>query len=95
MSSAFENGCKFVATDNGAAQVGKKGSGTIPHALENIYAYYYEFNCCPAFIIKSFRAVCFLELLYECEQVRGVFARREKECQQRHGGDGWHGRRRS
>jgi nicotinate phosphoribosyltransferase len=41
---AFENGCKFVATDNGAAQVGKKGSGTIPHALENIYAYYYEFN---------------------------------------------------
>jgi len=38
---AFENGCKFVATDNGASQVGKEGSGTIPHALENVFAYYY------------------------------------------------------
>lgn len=38
---AFENGVKSVATDNGAKLVGAKGVGTIPHALENIFAYYH------------------------------------------------------
>jgi nicotinate phosphoribosyltransferase len=39
--AAFEGGAKDCSTDNGAETVGKKGMGTIPHALENIYAYYY------------------------------------------------------
>jgi nicotinate phosphoribosyltransferase len=38
---AFANGCAAVATDNGAALQGKEGSGTIPHALENVYAWKY------------------------------------------------------
>ena len=38
---AFENGCAAVATDKGARPRGKEGVGTIPHALENVFAYYY------------------------------------------------------
>ncbi len=34
---AFENGVKATSTDAGAMQFNKKGVGTIPHALENIY----------------------------------------------------------
>jgi len=37
--AAFDGGTKDCSTDNGAETAGKKGMGTIPHALENIYAY--------------------------------------------------------
>lgn len=39
--TAFDNGASDASTDNGAATLGKKGVGTIPHALENIYAWKY------------------------------------------------------
>lgn len=39
--AAFDGGAKDASTDNGAETAGKKGMGTIPHALENIYAYYH------------------------------------------------------
>ena len=42
--TAFNGGAKDCSTDNGAEFAGKKGMGTIPHALENIYAYYYGFD---------------------------------------------------
>ncbi|MBU0761351.1 MAG: nicotinate phosphoribosyltransferase [Nanoarchaeota archaeon] len=38
---AFENGIREVATDNGAKDFGKWGVGTIPHSLENIFAWKY------------------------------------------------------
>lgn len=38
---AFANGVREVATDHGAAPRGKWGVGTIPHALENVFAYYF------------------------------------------------------
>lgn len=38
--AAFEGGADKASTDNGAATAGQSGVGTIPHALENIYAYY-------------------------------------------------------
>ena len=38
---AFKNGCVDCSTDNGAKNAGKEGIGTIPHALENVYAYYH------------------------------------------------------
>jgi len=38
---AFEHGCVDCSTDNGAKNVDKEGIGTIPHSLENIYAYYH------------------------------------------------------
>jgi len=38
---AMKAGCSDCSTDNGAKKFGKEGIGTIPHALENIYAYYY------------------------------------------------------
>jgi len=41
---AFENGCTGVATDNGAETRGQKGFGTIPHALENVFAKEYGMN---------------------------------------------------
>ena len=41
---AFKNGCQSVATDNGAAPRGQLGVGTIPHALENIFAQIYGLN---------------------------------------------------
>ena len=37
--AAFDGGAKDCSTDNGAETAGKKGMGTIPHALENIYTY--------------------------------------------------------
>jgi nicotinate phosphoribosyltransferase len=37
--AAFDGGAQGASTDNGAATVGKEGFGTIPHALENIYAW--------------------------------------------------------
>jgi nicotinate phosphoribosyltransferase len=39
--AAFDGGVRDCSTDNGAETVGKKGMGTIPHALENIFAYYF------------------------------------------------------
>lgn len=39
--AAFDGGAKACSTDAGAETVGQKGMGTIPHALENIYAYYF------------------------------------------------------
>ena len=39
--AAFEAGASDCSTDNGAETRGKRGIGTIPHALENIYAYKY------------------------------------------------------
>lgn len=39
--AAFEGGASDCSTDNGAKTVGKKGVGTIPHALECIYAWKY------------------------------------------------------
>jgi Nicotinic acid phosphoribosyltransferase len=38
-AAAVRGGAVGAATDVGAACVGKKGSGTIPHALENIFAW--------------------------------------------------------
>jgi nicotinate phosphoribosyltransferase len=37
--AAIKGGAVGAATDIGAAHLGQKGSGTIPHALENIYAW--------------------------------------------------------
>lgn len=37
--AAIDGGAVGAATDIGAAYAGKEGSGTIPHALENIYAW--------------------------------------------------------
>ena len=37
--AAIDGGAVGASTDNGAAYAGKEGSGTIPHALENIYAW--------------------------------------------------------
>lgn len=39
--AAFDGGATDCSTDIGAENLGKKGIGTIPHAMENIYAYYY------------------------------------------------------
>ncbi len=39
--AAFKGGVKGCSTDEGAAVVGQVGGGTIPHALENVYAYYF------------------------------------------------------
>lgn len=41
---AFEAGVAGASTDIGAAVAEKKGVGTIPHALENIFAYYCGFD---------------------------------------------------
>ncbi len=38
-SAAFEGGASAASTDAGASSVGKVGIGTIPHVLENIYAW--------------------------------------------------------
>ncbi len=38
--AAFEGGAVAASTDAGAKTFGKEGVGTIPHALENIYAFY-------------------------------------------------------
>jgi len=43
-SAAFAGGAFQAATDNGAKVAGKLGVGTIPHALENVYAYKYGKN---------------------------------------------------
>lgn len=40
-SAAFAGGATGASTDIGAATGGKTGQGTIPHALENIYAWKY------------------------------------------------------
>ena len=37
--AAFEGGAISASTDAGAQVIGQKGIGTIPHALENIYAF--------------------------------------------------------
>ena len=39
-AAAFRGGAQTCSTDIGAATVGKKGIGTIPHVVENVYAYY-------------------------------------------------------
>jgi len=39
--AAFKGGASSCSTDAGAATVGQIGQGTIPHALENIYAWKY------------------------------------------------------
>ncbi len=39
--AAFRGGVVDCSTDNGAGAAGKEGVGTIPHALENIFAYYH------------------------------------------------------
>ena len=39
--AAYKGGASSTATDIGAAVKGQKGIGTIPHALENIYAWKY------------------------------------------------------
>ena len=41
---AFAAGVKDCSTDAGAEAAGKQGVGTIPHALENVYAYYFGFE---------------------------------------------------
>jgi|688.fasta_scaffold205734_2 nicotinate phosphoribosyltransferase len=38
-AAAFRGGASSCSTDNGALAFGQVGQGTIPHALENIYAY--------------------------------------------------------
>jgi len=54
---AFENGCSEVATDNGAETRNKWGVGTIPHALENIYARKYGFKNAVVESTKAFDRV--------------------------------------
>ena len=54
---AYENGCRYVATDNGAKQKGESGVGTTPHALENIFAYYYGYENAVKESIKAFDKV--------------------------------------
>lgn len=39
--AAFRGGASDCSTDVGAKKAGKMGLGTIPHALENIFAYYF------------------------------------------------------
>jgi nicotinate phosphoribosyltransferase len=38
---AYDNGIRHFATDNGAEPLGLKAGGTIPHALENVFAKIY------------------------------------------------------
>jgi nicotinate phosphoribosyltransferase len=38
-AAAFQGGASSCSTDIGAAVIGQRGVGTIPHALENIYAW--------------------------------------------------------
>jgi len=52
--AAYEGGIRSFATDNGAEQFGLNGGGTIPHALENVYAYYYGLNNGTAKSIEAF-----------------------------------------
>lgn len=54
---AFENGCSEVATDNGAETRNKWGVGTIPHALENLYAKIYGFENAVVESTKAFDRV--------------------------------------
>ncbi len=54
---AFENGCREVATDNGAETKNKWGVGTIPHALENLYARKYGFENAVVESTKAFDRV--------------------------------------
>jgi len=54
---AFENGCSEVATDNGAETRNKLGVGTIPHALENLYAKIYGFENAVVESTKAFDRV--------------------------------------
>jgi len=54
---AFENGCSEVATDNGAETRNKWGVGTIPHALENLYAREYGFENAVVESTKAFDRV--------------------------------------
>ena len=51
--AAYDGGARNFATDNGAEQFQLKGMGTIPHALENIYAYY---HCLENAVAKSTEA---------------------------------------
>jgi len=37
--AAFDGGATSASTDIAAVQIGQKGKGTIPHALENVYAW--------------------------------------------------------
>ncbi len=43
--AAYEGGAESCSTDIGAATFGQKGMGTIPHALENVYAWKYGYRC--------------------------------------------------
>lgn len=52
--AAFKGGAKDCSTDNGAEAFGKKGMGTIPHALENIFAYYNGMNSAVAMATDAF-----------------------------------------
>ena len=52
--AAFAGGVRECSTDEGAEAAGKKGVGTIPHALENVYAYYYGKELAVALSTKAF-----------------------------------------
>jgi len=51
--AAYEGGATSCSTDIGAATFGQKGIGTIPHALENIYAWAYGYEHA---VVESTRA---------------------------------------
>lgn len=55
--AAFEGGASSTSTDIGAAQFGQKGVGTIPHILENVYAWKYGYDKAVVEATKAFDRV--------------------------------------
>jgi nicotinate phosphoribosyltransferase len=55
--AAFDGGASEASTDAGAATVGKKGIGTIPHALECIYGWKYGYARAVVEAAKAFDAI--------------------------------------
>lgn len=55
--AAFDGGAKACSTDEGGKTVGQLGMGTIPHALENIYAWKYGYENAVVEATKAFDRV--------------------------------------
>ncbi len=56
-AAAFRAGAKSASTDIGASNIGQLGMGTIPHALENIYAWKYGYENAVVEATKAFDRV--------------------------------------
>ncbi|MFM1847352.1 MAG: hypothetical protein RL417_826 [Pseudomonadota bacterium] len=60
--AAFKGGASGASTDIGAACVGKKGQGTIPHILENIFAFKYGVERAVVEATRAFDRVISMEI---------------------------------